>query len=46
MLLFESILFLTPIEVSIVFLCSRGSIENWLEPKAKPLLGNLAYPNP
>jgi len=33
---------LTTIELSNIFGGSWGSIENWLKPKTKPLLGNLA----
>jgi len=44
LLIFE--LILTLFEASIVFWCSWGSPENWLEPKAKSPLGNLACPNP
>jgi len=36
---------LTTYKPSIVFRGSWGSIENWLEPKTKPPLGNLACSN-
>jgi hypothetical protein len=36
---------LTTFESSSIFGGSWGSIENWLEPKAKPPSGNLACPN-
>jgi hypothetical protein len=39
-------LVLTTFELSRMFGRSWGSIENWLEPKTKPPLGNLACPNP
>jgi len=39
-------LILTTFEMSIIFGGSWGSIENWLEPKTEPPLGNLACPNP
>jgi hypothetical protein len=32
--------------LSSIFGGSCGSIENWLDPKTKPPLGNLACPNP
>jgi hypothetical protein len=38
-------LILTTFKLSTVFRGSWGSIENWLEPKIEPLLGNLACPN-
>jgi len=38
-------LILTTFETSIKFGGSWGGIENWLEHKTKPLLGNLACPN-
>jgi len=44
MIIFESIL--TTFESSIIFGGSWGSIENWLKPETKLLLGNLACPNP
>jgi len=37
---------LTPFEASMIFWCSWGSVENWLEPKAEPPSENLARPNP
>jgi len=43
LLVFKSIL--TPFEPSIIFWCTWGSFENWLEPKTKPPSGNLACPN-
>jgi len=36
---------LTTFESSSIFEGSWGCIENWLEPKTKPPLGNLACPN-
>jgi len=39
-------LILITIELSSMFEGSWGSIENWLEPKTKPPLRNLAFPNP
>ncbi len=42
-LFFESIL--TTFKLSIVFRGSWVNIENWLEPKIEPSLGNLAGPN-
>jgi len=44
MIIFGSIL--TTFESSSIFGGSLESIENWLEPKTKPLSGNLACPNP
>ncbi len=38
-------LILTTFESSSIFGGSWGSIENWLESKTEPPLGNLAYPN-
>jgi len=43
LLIFESIL--TTFKLSIIFRGSWGSINNWLEPKIKPLSGNFACPN-
>jgi len=37
-------LILTTLESSIIFGGSKGSIENWLEPKTKPPSRNLACP--
>jgi len=37
---------LTTFESSIIFGGSWGSIENWLEPKTEPPLGNSACPDP
>jgi len=39
------VLILAIFESSSIFGGSWGSIENWLEPKAKPPLGNLACQN-
>jgi len=36
----------TTLELSITFVGSWSNIENWVEPKTKPPLGNLACPNP
>jgi len=44
MIIFGSIL--TTFELSIIYGGSWDSIENWLEPKTEPPLGNLACPNP
>jgi hypothetical protein len=44
LLIFESIL--TPFKQSIVFWSCWDSIENWLEHKTEPPLGNLACPSP
>jgi hypothetical protein len=38
------VLILTTFESSCIIRGSWGSIENWLEPKTKPPLGNLACP--
>jgi len=43
MIFFGSIL--TTFELSRIFGVNWGNIENWLEPKTKPPLGNLACPN-
>jgi len=43
LVIFESIL--TTFKLSIIYGGSWGSIENWLQPKTKPPLGNLACPN-
>jgi len=42
MIIFGSIL--TAFELSSIFGGCWGSIENWLEPKIKPSMGNLACP--
>jgi len=39
-------LILTTFEESSIFGDSLCSIENWLKPKTKPLLGNLACQSP
>jgi len=44
MIIFGSIL--TTFQSRIIFGGRWGSIENWLEPKTEPPLGNLACPNP
>jgi hypothetical protein len=43
MIIFESNF--TIFKLSVVFLDSWGSRENWLEPKTKPPVGNLACSN-
>jgi len=43
MIIFESNL--TTFEVSVIFLGSWGSSENWLEPKTEPPFVILACPN-
>jgi len=35
----------TTFELKSIFGGNWGSIENWLEPKIEPPLGNLAFPN-